>query len=80
MVDDPQPMSNMAASAVFTIKIVLKKMVWACVQIYHEDCKSEVQISMSEMPTVKSEFRGLMYEDTSRRMYGDHDPQALIII
>jgi hypothetical protein len=31
LVDDPQPMSNMAASAVFTIKIVLKKMVWACV-------------------------------------------------
>jgi hypothetical protein len=31
LVDDPQPMSNMAASAVFTIKIVLKKMASACV-------------------------------------------------
>ena len=65
MVDDPQPMSNMAASAVFTIKIILKKMVWACpvcITIYLEDCKSEVQISMSEMRTAKSEFRGLRSE------------------
>ena len=30
-----------------------------CTNIYREDCKSEVQISMSEMPTVKSEFRSL---------------------
>ena len=51
-----------------------------CTTIGREECKSEVEISMSEMPTVKSEFRGLMYEDTSRPMYGDHDPQALIII
>jgi hypothetical protein len=51
-----------------------------CTKIYREDCKSEVQISMSEMPTVKFEFRSLKYEDISRPMYGDHDPQDLIII
>ena len=51
-----------------------------CTKIYRSDCKSEVEVSISEMPTVKSEFRSLKYEDTSRPMYGDHDPQALIII
>jgi hypothetical protein len=30
--------------------------------------------------SLKSKFRCLKYEDTSRPMYGDHDPQALIII
>ena len=52
-----------------------------CTKIYREDCyKSEVQFPLSEMPTVKSEFRSLRSEDTSQPMYGDHDPQALIII
>ena len=58
-------MSNIAASAVFTIKIVLKKKHGfgpVCTKNYREDCKSEVQISMSEMRTVKSEFRGLRSE------------------
>ena len=63
LVDDLHPMSNMAASADFTIKIVLKKRFGpVCTTFFRDDCKSEIQISMSEMPTVKSEFWSLRSE------------------